>query len=377
MRVGILIFNVKNGGYGGAQGPASAMWDILHELSLRGERIEHDLLLASGNGSPNKSWIRFDHPIRVVRYADYLDALNSYDYLIMTTPGPAKASKEKESWAFNAIMRTDTPFVMRFCGEGDWPALYPSMKEYMKSTSFDGWIVTNPVMKDFYKDDTFIVNAFNRVYDDGRMFECEPLLRRRHLLDNPDIERIIEEKKPSIVSPHRWVGFKKIKELVDASPALTSMGLEVLLYGHSPFFHFCEAIRATHPTHWKEMGQYDAGEVDGILSPHRYLWNASAHWKHKSSIPRFDYTVYEGIWNGCIPLLSDKMCPDWYRGEHEILLEVTSGKDKSERYTNQIIEWIELLEQTDTQQLAYDTYKHMRENITLDKLCDLFVRLIR
>jgi len=375
MKVAILLYNIKQGGYGGAQGPASGIWDILDELRQRGYDIHPEVLLASGNGTPNKSWISFNHPVRIVKFSEYKEALNSYDHIIMTTLGPAKCSEKNERRFYDAIMNIKVPFTMRFCGEGDWPALYPSFHTFLKLPTFHSLIATNTCVKDYYVDDKALCATLNKIYDDGRMFQSNSLFRKYHLLDNPNIEEIIDNKKSSMVSPHRWVGFKKIQELVRATPALKDMGIETFLYGHSPFYFFCEKVRETHPDCWKEMGPYTEAEVDEVLAPHKYLWNASAHW-NKPAIPRFDHTVYEGLWNGCIPLLSDKMCPDWYRGEHEVLLHVGTDEDRSEDYTRQLIEWMELLEATDTKQLAWDSYKHLRKHITLDKNCDMFIKML-
>lgn len=368
MKVAVLMWSTGKGQYGGAQEPANSMYDILKELKSQGHEIEFDMVLASNRGKLLGSWIHFDHPVRVVKYSEYADVLNSYDRIIMVLPGPIR---DKGSIFTETLLNLKVPFSFRLCGEIE-EKQFPIMPELMKNPYFDGIIVTTMNLVPFYKGTT-LDEGFTRAESMDRIIELEPLLRvDRHLLDNPDIDSLIRTKGRSIVSTSRWVSYKRIKELCQITPDLVKEGIFTYVWGEGVFYADRLEIEQTNPDYWVKRGSYDYTDVDKVLSPHRFLWDVSMR-KSGKTIPRFNYTAYEAIWNGTIPIQSELMVPEWFQGDH--VIKIPFDFENFNKNSQEVI--VSSFNRKDIEEIAHISYDTMRKFANINKLCRQMLKILR
>jgi hypothetical protein len=189
----------------------------------------------------------------------------------------------------------------------------------------------------------------------------------QYLHPNPAIEQSIRNKCDIIVANSRWASWKHIDLLATLSRQIyLEWNYLTTIAGGTDDPEKARRIKFTNRYFWSHFGPYHFLQADGIVKDKRFIWNPSG-FSGGRTIRRLEYSAIEGIWHGCIPILSEEICPPWMQGGHIVTFSIHDRTMLQSRAI-EAIGAILSLPITSLEDMAFGAHYQMCNNINIERL---------
>lgn len=242
--------------------------------------------------------------------------LNTYDFVIFSTPG-SMTDREEGAWWKPILEGLEIPFAVQIHDEDE--------KKYLphRQIFFDRpqCKLLLPITMGIAEE---MVGNLN-----GRDLIVYPNFS---VLDAPDPSIFYDGKVDQVITTCRMTSRKRVVEFVQQSESLNNAGFAVDVFGPASTWQYKKQLDQLQNQYWTYRGPFRREDLSAIMGPAKFHYNVVSL-KRRRFIPRLEVATVEALEHGCCPILAKDSTPSWVTDDMAILVNPNDMNDLADRLT--------------------------------------------